>query len=1040
MRVRGWSMAVLATAVVASGSAGFAQTVKVKFRYEPQAVYNRVHFPGTFNGWGPNSAGAISAGAISQADSLESSTGLYVKSISLAFGTYQYKVYRQLSATPSDWSWIADPLNRVVVGSDGNSQMVVDSRLLFELLPYPHTIESGAGGSIFVVKSGLPKLSAGIFTPAGTASPVISAWVDGVPVGSGAVYDTASGIFTYTPPTAIADGIHVFRVGASAGAQSRADSVRFEVRARPVQIVTPSFVTWKSMYVTAGIVIKGDASGPDSALASVTLSVNGSAKSVPVVNGLFADSTQLVEGTNWIRVNSPSGVDSILVTRLVNHAPFGRATAQIASSTITLDASTSTDPDLQALNDFRWLDDPSAPLGLAGKTGVSVTVPSPGAAGEYYYGLIVTDPSGNADTSRGMFTLNPNGTITNPVIASNPAWARKARIYFLFPKAASAGGTLNGAAARIQNIRDLGFNVIWLMPVMKNSSPIDNDNGPGYNITDFYSVAPEYGTDQDMKSFVDQAHALGLRVILDVTPNHSGRNHSWAANARTLKQNSPYWNWYEHTVIPHNDNGLGQSLDTYGFNYYSGFSDQLLNFNWTDPDMRSEMIKVYKYWIAKFGIDGYRFDVYWGPHRRYGEAYMGKPVRDALKHVKPDILLLAEDDGTGSGTEVIYADRVVGGANGGVDAAYDFKLYFNQTRYFGFTPAAVNALHTEIDNGGFHPGENSLYMRFMESQDEDRIAYFYSAGGSLDATTSFQRTMPMASVIFTVPGFPMVWNGQEVGYGYGIVGSIHARNRSVINWNFAGKGLLSPHYQKLANIRGQFPAFTQHKRDSNGDGAVTSSDFPDFIRVGSTNASFYAFARPYQGQNGLTVVNFSGAADSTVVNLTAANTLLFSSGIQPGTQYYLNNLYANTRVTVAGSTLGAVPVSLPAYGSAIYTVSVTPDSVTILNPILEVKSSPTLPRELALEQNYPNPFNPVTTIHYEIPASGIVTLRVYDLLGREVATLADGIMGAGRYAATWNARNDRGAAVGSGVYFYRLTAPGEGGGERVLVRKMIVLK
>jgi glycosidase len=1018
-----------------------AQTVTVKFRYQPQAVYNRVHFPGIFNNWGPNSGGTIVAGAVSQADSLESATGLYVKSIPLAFGTFQYKIYRQLSATPSDWSWIPDPLNRVVIAPDQNSQFTVDSLVLFQLLAYPHAIESGTGGTVFVVRSGLPKLSAGIFRPSGASVPSINAWIDGVPVTNPAAsYDAASGIFTYLPSAAIPDGFHTFRVAATAGLQSRLDSVRFEVRARPVQIQTPAFVTWKPVYITAGIVFKADASGPDSALASVTVAVNGNGKSVPVVNGLYADSTQLVEGTNWIRVSSPAGADSVLVTRLVNHSPFGRATAQIAGSVITLDASASTDPDSQALSNFRWLDDPLVPLGLSGKTGSSVTIPSPGVAGEYYYGLIATDPSGNADTSRGMFTLNLNGTVSNPVVASNPEWARKARVYFYFPKAASPAGTLNAAAARLQNIKDLGFNVIWLMPVMKNAFPINNGTGPGYNISDFYSVAPEYGTDLDMKNFMDQAHALGLRVILDVTPNHSGRLHPWAAQARTLGQNSPYWNWYQHSIIPHNDNGLGQSLDAYGFNYYSGFSDQLLNFNWTDLDMRSEMIKVYKYWVMKFGIDGFRFDVYWGPHRRYGEAYMGRPVRNALKHIKPDILLLAEDDGTGSGTEYIYADRLLGGVNGGVDAAYDFKLYFNQIRSFGFSPTAINTLHGDVDNGGFHPGENSLYMRFMESQDEDRIAYFYSAGGSLDATTSFKRTMPMASVIFTAPGFPMIWNGQEIGYGYGMGGDKTTRSRSVIDWNFQGKGLLSPHYQKLAHIRGQIPAFTQHKRDTNGDGAVTSADFPDFVRVGSSNTNFYAFTRPYQGQNGLTVVNFSGVDGSGAIDLTGTNALYFSTGIQPGAQYYLNNLYTNTREKVSGSALGSVLVNLPAYGSAVYTVSLTADSVTIANPLVDVTERPALPVELALSQNYPNPFNPVTTIHYDIPAGGNVSLKVYDLLGREISTLADGSFGPGRYTVTWGGRNDRGAAVGSGVYFYRLTAPGENGGERVLVRKMVILK
>jgi glycosidase len=235
----------------------------------------------------------------------------------------------------------------------------------------------------------------------------------------------------------------------------------------------------------------------------------------------------------------------------------------------------------------------------------------------------------------------------------------------------SDAGTLNAAAQRLSIIHDMGFNIIWMMPVMVNAYPINNQGGPGYNIIDFYNVAPEYGTNQDFKNFVSQAHSLGMKVILDVTPNHTSRFHPWSADAHANKQKSPYWNWYEHTLIPHNTNGLGQMLDADGFNYYSGFSDQLLNYNWTDIDARAEMISVYKYWIKEFGIDGYRFDVYWGPHRRYGEQYMGKPVRDALKHIKPNILLLAEDDGTGVGTETIYADYSSGGINGGVDAAYD---------------------------------------------------------------------------------------------------------------------------------------------------------------------------------------------------------------------------------------------------------------------------------------------------------------------------------------------------------------------------------
>ncbi|NIV14771.1 MAG: hypothetical protein GWN62_26920, partial [Aliifodinibius sp.] len=198
------------------------------------------------------------------------------------------------------------------------------------------------------------------------------------------------------------------------------------------------------------------------------------------------------------------------------------------------------------------------------------------------------------------------------------------------------------------------------------------------------------------------------------------------------------WNYYQTEFISHNTNGLGQCVTPEGIYYYCGFSDALLNYDWRDLDARNYMIEVYEHWVNKFGIDGYRLDAYWGPHRKYGEQNMGIPVRESLKDIKPDILLLGEDDGTGVGTEVIYADR-----GAGLDAAYDSKLYFQAIRDFSFSTAGVNNLHSKLHNNGFYPGENSYFLRFMENQDEDRLTYIYD---------SFVKTMPIATTIFTAPG------------------------------------------------------------------------------------------------------------------------------------------------------------------------------------------------------------------------------------------------------------------------------------------------
>jgi hypothetical protein len=289
--------------------------------------------------------------------------------------------------------------------------------------------------------------------------------------------------------------------------------------------------------------------------------------------------------------------------------------------------------------------------------------------------------------------------------------------------------------------------------------------------------------------------------------------------------------------------------------------------------------------------------------------------------------------------------------------------------------------------------------------------------------------MPMASVLFTAPGFPMIWNGQEIGWGYGISGDKLARNRSVINWSYQGKDLLSPHYQKLAHIRGQFPAFTFHKEDTNQDGAVTAEDEPDFLRVPSTNGNLYAFLRPYLDQNGLTVVNVTGSEISASLQIPVSR-LKLSAEFEPRMLYYLNELYGNSRQQLQGSEFTSLPVTIPPYGSAIYTISTTADTLRILNPWVGVGETPETPGRFALEQNYPNPFNPLTRIEFTIQNSEFVVLKIFDLLGREVATLLNEPREPGRYTVGFD-----GSGLASGVYLCRMQA-----GSFVQTRKLALVR
>ena len=96
---------------------------------------------------------------------------------------------------------------------------------------------------------------------------------------------------------------------------------------------------------------------------------------------------------------------------------------------------------------------------------------------------------------------------------------------------------------------------------------------------------------------------------------------------------------------------------------------------------------------------------------------------------------------------------------------------------------------------------------------------------------------------------------------------------------------------------------------------------------------------------------------------------------------------------------------------------------------------PGLPTATALHQNYPNPFNPSTVIRYDVAAAGAVTLKIYEARGALVRTLFDGRRATGRYEVGWSGRDNAGAAVATGVYFYRLEAPGF-----ITTKKMVLLK
>ncbi|KAK3582533.1 hypothetical protein CHS0354_024083 [Potamilus streckersoni] len=869
----------------------FAQEdVVITFRYYQAnaAKSERVHFPGEFNNWGPNSAGSISSGSVSQGD-YNSAQGYWYKTVTLKTGTsYAYKIYIQKSANPTDWSWHFDPLHAVTSSRLGNenSEMTVSNLNIFQFGVFPNQATAESSQAV-KVSSQTPTIAFGLFYPASKSLSEFEITLNGTAITNPKQYrNTSTGIFEYKIATALPPGSHTLNVRAKIDSETQTKSYTFIVPDK-FEILTPNFSTQKEKFKIGGKVYV-------SSISNVIVKVGSITTTTPVTNGSFIQEVSLSPGANVVEVTADAVTQTVTITKEIEDKPKAKTKAlSVNQGVITLTADGS-----ERATSYVWQNVAGFDLGLNGKTGQTVTVTAPSKSGDYPFMMIAESTSGKKDTVRNYFTIERDGSVKLPEMWENPNWVKEARIYSLFAKSATNATTnifaslLNKGSQMggLEHIKRMGYNVIWLLPVMKvQGNNIDNGIGIGYNIIDFYNLADNYGTAKDFKAFIDEAHRLELKVILDVTPNHTGRNHPWSKHTREVGEASPYWTWYQRdaTLAANNTNGLGYSKDSYGFVYFSGFSDALMNFEWSDIDARKAMIDVYSYWLKKYDLDGFRFDVYWGPHRRYGRAHFDIPLREELKRIKGDIYLLGETEGTGVGTEVAYAGNLSSGMRGGLDAAYDWNLKNQVQKSWSSiaTTSGINSLHNALHNSNYYPSSSSYYLRFLENQDEERITYRYQPTESWQVSYPFNRSTVAMAALMMAPGNPMIYAGQEVGFGYPSAAlrpeepDLNVRRRGTIDWNHIGKNYMIQDYQKLTHIRKQFPALWTQK----------------MTRIDDGNSLIYAYLRPYEDQNILAIMNFSNEKKS--ISLNVSSSTLFSSTV--GDNIYLNELM-NGGLSLAG--------------------------------------------------------------------------------------------------------------------------------------------
>ncbi|WP_459616560.1 alpha-amylase family glycosyl hydrolase [Bordetella sp. 2513F-2] len=204
-------------------------------------------------------------------------------------------------------------------------------------------------------------------------------------------------------------------------------------------------------------------------------------------------------------------------------------------------------------------------------------------------------------------------TQTATAMSDAPPWWRQAVVYQVYPRSyADANGDgigdLQGLCRHLDHIRDLGADAIWISPIFR--SPMAD---AGYDISDYCDIDPLFGSLEDADRLLAEAHARGLRVLLDFVPNHTSDQHPWFKESRSSR-NSPYRDWYIWRDQPNDWRaalGAGSAWtwdEATGQYYLHLFLPQQPDLNWRNPAVVEAMHGVLRFWLDR-GVDGFRIDV-----------------------------------------------------------------------------------------------------------------------------------------------------------------------------------------------------------------------------------------------------------------------------------------------------------------------------------------------------------------------------------------------------------------------------------------------
>ena len=359
------------------------------------------------------------------------------------------------------------------------------------------------------------------------------------------------------------------------------------------------------------------------------------------------------------------------------------------------------------------------------------------------------------------------------------SWWQHGIIYEIYPRSfydsdGDGIGDLQGVRAKLGYLNELGVTALWLTPIYK--SPMKDF---GYDVADYCDVDPSFGTLRDLEHLVADAHASGLRLILDFVPNHTSDQHPWFIESRSSRD-SPKRGWYiwrdpgPNGGPPNNwMSNIGLSAWTLdeatGQYYYHAFLKEQPDLNWRNPEVQQAMFDALRFWLDK-GIDGFRVDVIWQlikdeefrdnplnpgyadhlpPHRRFLATYNAdRPeVHDIIAKMRT--VLDEYDDRMMVGEIYLPIERLVTyyGVSDRPEAHLPFNFQLLSAPWQASTIAnLVNQYEASLP-------ENGWPNWVLGNHDKPRIA----------SRVGPERARIAAMLLLTLRGTPTLYYGDELG-------------------------------------------------------------------------------------------------------------------------------------------------------------------------------------------------------------------------------------------------------------------------------------